>query len=138
MDSDFNVTLRMLFNFFVPLVPYCIAWLIGMVLCLVRWRRHPIASLLAMVAFGIFLVGAILGTLAQVWVFQQGIGGDWDHTEREMVMWAVTFLRSGSGFVGWVLLLIAFFGWRPAPRAIGGNDEGEAAPSDAAIRRWGD
>jgi hypothetical protein len=101
---------------FVPQVPVYLVWLVGMLLALTRWRRHPIPSLLALIAFTLFLMSAISGTLLSNWA----ILGDHPNLERGWLLSAISLVRTGISTVAWILLLLALFGWRtpPPPRRI--------------------
>jgi len=37
-------------------LPMCVVWLVGMWLAILRWRRHPQVSLLALLGFGMEIV----------------------------------------------------------------------------------
>lgn len=53
-----------------PQLPLYLAWLVGIVLALMRWRRHPRVSLLVVAAVGAFIVDAVLGVLSGLWMQQ--------------------------------------------------------------------
>ncbi len=74
-----------------PHLPLYLVWLAGIILALVRWRQHPRASLLTVIALGVFILDAVLGVLTNLWVQQ-----------------VVQAARSGSGLsVGEQLAIIS-------------------------------
>jgi hypothetical protein len=122
-----------------PQLPLYLVWLIGLFLALVRWRRHPMPSLLATIAFVLFLVGAMVGTLLFAWVLSQQHDAAW---RAEVVGWMISLIalgRTAVSTVAWVLLLIALFGWRSLPSTsrvprYEPIDEVQPAAPDTGIR----
>jgi hypothetical protein len=110
MDSTSDL-LRLLWMQFLPQVPLYLVWLVGMLLALTRWRRHPTPSLLALIAFALFLMSAISGTL----LFHWALTVDRPHLERELLFSAISLGRLIISAVAWVLVLLALFGWRTLP-----------------------
>ncbi len=66
MESSSDFFLRLAWTQFLPQLPIYLVWLIGLLLALVNWRRHPRPSLLAFIAFVLFLVSAMTGTLLTI------------------------------------------------------------------------
>jgi hypothetical protein len=124
-----------------PQVPTYLAWLAGMVVALVTWRRHPMVSLLTLLALALFAVLSLGGTLVFAWVVNQPISD----AERGGVLTAWGIVRSALAMVGWVLLLVALFGWRRPPAPLPPlpplgeepTDE-EPHPGIRKGRSWGD
>jgi hypothetical protein len=117
-ESSSDLTwLWMAWSFFLPQLPFYLVWLIGMLLALLRWHRHPTASLLALLAFILFLTSSMVGTLLSVWVTSQMGNPD---INRAWMYSLITLGRTVAGTVAWILLLLALFGWRtslqPRPR----------------------
>jgi hypothetical protein len=98
---------------FLPQLPVYLVWLIGMLLALVRWRRHSMPSLLALIAFILFLVSSMTATFLSVWVFSQRDNPD---INRAWMFTILGLVRTAVSTVAWVLLLLALFGWRTPPR----------------------
>ncbi len=96
------------------LVPVLVVWLVGIVLALARWRRHPRASLLALVAFLGFAGTSAANTY---------VSAAFPLILRSAGLLALplatagalkTALQNLANVVWWVLLLIALFARRPA------------------------
>jgi hypothetical protein len=113
MESSSDFFLRLAWTQFLPQLPVYLVWLIGLFLALVRWRRHPVPSLLALIAFILFLVSSMAGTLLTVWVMSQMGNRDID---RAWMSSLIALGRIAVGTVAWILLLLALFGWRTPPQ----------------------
>ncbi len=96
------------------LLPVLMVWLVGIVLALVRWRQHPRASLLALIAF----LG-LAGTAAA----NTYVNAAFPLILRSAGLLALPLATAGAlrtmlqnlvSVVWWVLLLIALFARRPA------------------------
>jgi hypothetical protein len=135
--SDFLELLRELGTPFLWHLPYYLVWLVGLFLALARWRQHPMPSLLATIAFILFLVDSITGTLLFAWILRQR-----DST-GPAPLWIFNILALGQtavSVVAWVLLLLALFGWRtpPQPRHLPREavlDDAQPAVPDTGIRK---
>jgi hypothetical protein len=53
---------------FLGMLPYVIVWLIGLVLSLVYWQRHPKVSRLTFIALAGFLITSFIFTFLRVWL----------------------------------------------------------------------
>ncbi len=94
-------------------LPIFIAWLIGMMLAVINWRRYPRVSLLTFLALILFIVLALASPVINTWLplllhaqfgtpFRQGtaIGA------------FIGFIESAIRAIAWLLLFIAIFSWR--------------------------
>ncbi len=90
------------FRYSLLLIP---VWLVGIVLALVFWRRHPRVSLLALLA--------LLGFLA-LQMFEMGMFLLWGGylPPNAWLLSIRYFSRLICPPVLWALLLVALFGWR--------------------------
>src|SRR5262245_34342870 len=93
-------------------LPYLLVWLVGAVLALVFWRRHPLASGLSLAAFVVLLVDMVLAA-AFFWFVNRN--PDFAPADRGR-MFAVgnacfSLICAGAR----VLLLTALFARRPQP-----------------------
>ncbi len=102
--------------FFLPTVPSCIVWLVGIGMALATWRRHPRVSQTALVACLLLLVSTAAGQVMQYWLNNQLIVRGWTFEEFRRFAWQLAILRVAFSTVGYVLLLFAVFGWRATPR----------------------
>lgn len=93
--------------------PLFLAWVAGIVVAAVTWRKHATLSLLVTIALAIMLVvgvglGAIQAALPFV-LIERGMGAQ----EVGVALSAVGGLRILLDTVAWALLLIALFRRRP-------------------------
>jgi len=110
-ESSSDLTwLWMAWSYFLPQLPFYLVWLVGMLLALVRWRRHPTVSLLALLAFILFLTASMVGTFLSVWALV--LQRDSTDVNRAWTLSLITLGRTVAGTVAWILLLLALFGWR--------------------------
>lgn len=90
-----------------------IIWVIGFVLALSRWRRHPRVSLFALLAFGIILVSRFQRVLLLPIIHYYG----WTADQMGTISFTVIGLITGlSSVVAWAFVLCAIFGWRDGPQ----------------------
>jgi hypothetical protein len=90
-----------------------IVWVIGVVLALSRWRRHPRVSLLALLAFAIMLVSRFLGWALPPIAHNYG----WmDDEIRPIFFAAIGVFTALTSAVAWAFVLCAIFGWRDGPQ----------------------
>ena len=122
--------LHHLLRVFVEQIPIDVIWIVGIVLALRRWPRHPQVSLLILIALGLELARSVGGTLAWYWL-NLGLQGA-DRTAGELVLVKFTILgyaRWGLDILAWTLILVALFRWRHLPNRLLGHD-GQYLPED--------
>jgi hypothetical protein len=98
-----------LWPIFIPQLPVYLALLVGIVLALVFWRRHPTVSLLAVIAFVLLLIVSVVGTFLSAYLpialQRQGVGtADVGYT-----VGIVNLVGSVVAGGAWAALLVAFF-----------------------------
>jgi len=81
-------------------LPVYLVWLVGVILALVGWRKHPSVSLVALIAF---VVLSLLALVTQIIAPRQGVG--WGAAG---IVFFEALIRAGV----WGLVLAAIFGWR--------------------------
>ncbi len=120
--------LQRLLRLFVHEIPFDVIWIVGIVLALRSWQRHPQVSLLVLIAFGLELAQSVGGTLARHWLDSQlqdlHLQGA-DRTAREPFIVTFTILgyvRWGLDILAWILILVALFRWRNLPNRRLGHD----------------
>lgn len=91
-------------------VPFILVHLTGLVLAVARWGRHPRVSLLAALAFALFLVNILLGRGVFYWRWNLA---DAQNLPRTMqVIGAVNHATNVMSLAAWILLLVALYRWR--------------------------
>ncbi len=98
---------------FIPVIlvqlPLYLVWLVGIILAIAFWRRHPRVSLLTIIALVLFLLEGISGlafTLATPFLVRGAIA-------NYMALNGILSVVQGIvSLIAWIILLVALFGWR--------------------------
>jgi hypothetical protein len=93
-------------------VPFYLTMLVGIVLCIVFWKRHPRVSMLALIAFILLSIDSLFGLALKAWITSFIASGGMRVSQIGMVSVAVNCLRSVLTVAAWVLIMISIFGWR--------------------------
>jgi hypothetical protein len=92
-------------------LPFLLVYVAGILLALFRWSNHPKVSAISLGAFGLLLVSLIVKLGFMLWLIgnqESGMGMVQRFVLLRWINLSVVFLE----LLGWVLLLIALFGWR--------------------------
>jgi hypothetical protein len=93
--------------------PSLLADLVGIVLALVWWRRHPGVSLLTLVAIGIWLLHSVGGSFLFAWLPQHLTEGrGWSFAQTWALLDGIAMILNFIGGAAMILLLVAIFGSR--------------------------
>jgi hypothetical protein len=110
MLDDLPFSLIVVFNLVVPSAPLYIAWLVGLVMAVRRWRRHPRISKYLCIGTGIFFGTAVVMGYVQMMLprilFNQL---NMSSTELSFIFMGLGILRSLLGAGAWVFVLMAVF-----------------------------
>jgi hypothetical protein len=114
-----------------PQLAIQLVWFVGMVLAVMRWRRHPMVSLLTLLALGLFTLASLLNLIVALWFHvlesEELVQAIADNLGVIHVVDTVLYVA------GAILLLIALFGWRyPPPHVSLENDWQAPHPGDAS------
>jgi hypothetical protein len=93
---------------YLPQIPLLAVWLVGLVFALVRRRRHSRVSLLAAVGLVIFIGRAALVPVASYVALRRAS----DAAELGLSQGIIGIVSALVATAGWMLILIAVFGWR--------------------------
>ena len=95
-----------------PQLPLFLVWLVGIVLAVTRWQRHPKVSMLALIALVLTLLETIISNFLSIWLpimlTEQGTSA----TQIGTIFGIWRFIASLVGAVIWGLVLAAIFRWR--------------------------
>lgn len=96
-------------------LPVLVLWMVGILIAMVRWPKHPWVSLLAVAAFGLSLLISV--AMAGAWAMLPRMLDDSDflREHRELVYPIIGLVNSSAHAVCGILLLFAVFGWRSRP-----------------------
>ena len=94
--------------------PTFLAWIVGLVVAVTRWSRHPQVSLATVVAIGLAIVLTATGTMLSVWLpfHMRAEGRSIGEVGQATAVIALTLSTLQAG--NWVLVFVAIFGWRSA------------------------
>ena len=81
-------------------LPVYLVWLVGLILALAGWKKHPSVSLVALIGFVILFLLALVTQLTTV---RHGV--NWSQAG---IAFLEALIRAGA----WGLVLAAIFGWR--------------------------
>ena len=109
-------------------VPVVLVWIVGIVLSLARWKRHPKISMMALFGLGGHLILFAINTALNIWASHAVYESAWTSEQRMkfyMVKSIITALIE-AGF--WVMLLYAIFAMRGEQRRPTQMNYGQPAP----------
>lgn len=92
-------------------VPFYIVFVVGMILSVVFWKRHPSVSILSLMAFSLFLGNMFILSGMQYWLMGAH-QTDLSAAEIGRIATMLGIIRTLLGSVAWIMLLSALFGWR--------------------------
>lgn len=93
-------------------LPLLIVWIIGIIVALVRWSKHPRVSLVALIGLAVLFVIALVGGLLTPWLqmtlMRNGMSGSRVGLLSGIVGIVLSLIRAGA----WGLILVAIFSKR--------------------------
>jgi hypothetical protein len=98
---------------FLTWLPLYLLWMVGIILALVRWQRHPKVSILAGLAFLILIVNGMASTMTMAWLpgYLQS-AQNYSAEQLGQVLSVVRVFFNLVSAVAWSLILVAIFGER--------------------------
>ncbi|MBN1249442.1 MAG: hypothetical protein JXC32_17405 [Anaerolineae bacterium] len=104
-------------------LPIIVLWIVGVVVALLRWSRHPRVSLLTLIGLLILLLQSLVTGLLVPWLQITLLGRGMHGSRMGMLMGVVGVVASLIKTGAWGLILVAIFS---------GRGSGDAAASGAA------
>ena len=112
-------------------LPLYLAWLAGLVVAIVTWRRHPAVSLIASIAFVVLLALTFATRVLNIWLARFLIGTGWTADQIGIFYGVYGLVFAVIEALAWVLVIVAMFRWRAgAPNAE--PPPFQSSPADAA------
>ncbi len=110
-----------IFNFLMDMVgrlPVFTIWMVGIVIAIARWRRHPRSSLSMIIGLVLFIMGALVfGLIHHLLLDRLMMNGASPETiQRTLIPLQLT--AAVVHVAGWILVLLAAFGAAAAPSAV--------------------
>ena len=91
-------------------LPLLIAWLVGIIIAIVHWKKNPRTSLLTLIALvilgGVHILSVTFNTSFYYIASMNGMNGMTVRTIQIVVQVLFSLVNAG----GWVMLLVALFG----------------------------
>jgi len=109
MDTD---VLGLFLVYFVNHIPTYVVWGIGIIISILRRRKHPQVSLLTILSLIVFMISGIAQPYITFWYQYKLMEGVYYAKEVGFYLGIMSMFSSLIHSVIWVLLLIAIFGWR--------------------------
>jgi hypothetical protein len=108
-----------IFTQFLTWLPLYLLWLLGIILALVRWQRHPTVSILAGLAFVILIVNSMASTFTTAWLpgYLQ-TGQNYSAEQVASVLLVVRVFFNLISALAWALILVAIFAERNRPERV--------------------
>jgi hypothetical protein len=95
-------------------LPFLLVFVVGIILAILRWSAHPRVSFMALVAFGLLLLSSIVRMGYLFWLIGGQESGLTSYNAHALMTW-INLSMTGLELIGWVLLMMALFGWRKVP-----------------------
>ena len=95
--------------------PLYLAWLVGIVFALIRWRaslRFRLVGIALVVFLLVGLAATVMNTVLPITLMREGLGA----ARLGLVLSVVNVVHTLVSTAGWVLILVALF-WQPRPVA---------------------
>jgi len=109
-------------------LPVLLVLLVGFIIALLRWKKHPALSVLVVVMFGLEALVvfplSLFVALGPITFFRQLAIGTMPWIAR-----FVSALSTAATTAMWVLVLVGLFGWRQTPEKV------KPAPGEDGISR---
>ena len=99
--------------------PVLLAFLVGALLAILKWRNHPNVSLLVLIACGLGLAVSLIFPALNIWVVQSMSGPR--GAERQWIFTGMAIVSSLLRLVIYALLFAAAFSGRAPKQAVGAN-----------------
>src|SRR5262249_12834720 len=123
----------------VSMSPVLVVDLVGVILALVRWRRHPRVSLLTLLAIGLFVSVGVGGSFVFAWLPDHLKQRGWTFEEIIVLYPVMNLIGSALGAVAYGLLLGAIFAGRSSKNrfqkpSTGAGDPASPIPMEQELR----
>jgi hypothetical protein len=95
-------------------IPFYLIWLAGIVYAIVNREKHPRTSLLAGVGLGILLLESLVTAILSAYTQYQMISDEIAVSQFGIRYTILSLCSLPFSIAGWILLLMAIFGWKNA------------------------
>ena len=115
-------------------LPVVVIWIVGVIVSLTRWKRHPKISMLALIGLLGFLVMFLLNMIVNIWASQTFYksGDSWTPDQVETFYTVKGIITSLIDAGLWALVVSAIFARRGEPSRLPQANYGQPAPPTAS------
>lgn len=106
--EDFVATLGSLMT----MLPVLMTWIIGIILAIVFWKKHPAVSALTLIAFSGFMALSVLESYLRILLPRIMLDHGPSVSNTATIFILISAIFSSMHAVFWAILIIAIFGWR--------------------------
>jgi hypothetical protein len=106
MTTPYWMTLLSQLVFYTPVL---VVFVVGALLAIVRWGKHPRASSFALAGFVVLVANALLMMTLQALLWDSSSSGGWTAAQTSTLMTVVGVIRTSINVVGFALLVSAIF-----------------------------
>ncbi|MEJ2351112.1 MAG: hypothetical protein P8Y03_15110 [Anaerolineales bacterium] len=100
------------FSVYLTQLPVYLAWLAGIVLAIINWKRHPRAAQLTLAAVFIFFITSIGGTAISSWLPLTLHARGMAARQMGIVLAIINIIRALFNALAFGILFAAIFSWR--------------------------
>jgi hypothetical protein len=106
-----NLFLPALLNY-LNLFPLLLVWIAGIVIAIFFWRKHPVVSMLVVIAMGTLLIERFVRIYMSYWIPYQVNHYRLSAPQSTFLGRSVNLIEALINAGAWSIVLIALFGWR--------------------------
>jgi hypothetical protein len=92
--------------------PVIIVWVIGIVLALSRWQRHPRVSQFTLIACVVMIVNLVGSRFLTIWLPITMRDRGQSVSQISLIFTIIGIITALIGAAAWALVICAIFGWR--------------------------
>jgi hypothetical protein len=99
-------------------LPVLLVWLIGLILAIVFWKRHPKVSLFTIIGVSGLLLLTLINTYLNLWLPLMMNEGGVSATQIGITMGIKGIVTSVLSAIFWAFIFVAILGWRKKPEVV--------------------
>jgi len=93
-------------------VPQHLVWIIGSILAIIHFKRHPKVSILALISLSMLFAISLIYTFLKLWLPINAMDKGLDVSDISTSLLRITIIKSLLSTIAWSLLITAIFGCR--------------------------
>jgi FtsH-binding integral membrane protein len=93
-------------------IPIYLIWVVGFILAVIRWRRHPEVSSLVLFALLVLFTLSIASAMQSMLPIYLTQELDYSYTQVSMLIGGIGIVQIILSAGAWIAVIVALFGWR--------------------------